>query len=1017
MAEPEKLYDAVRIAIGETVYTTDCNVSLKDDGFLWLACRDSNGVHISGKFNLNLMDAVQEVKYFLLVDEDEDDKEDGVINVDDDDGAAAHSHHHNLLEQQDNDHLSFLFLKVSASCAGNYRPDTSDYRLPVRTYYTILIEFRTDSDIKEILKVFLVGLVDSSKMTTKSNDGTAAAAKLNATQAQTYGRVFLQHSQEELKLRLAAIQKQGNRQSAAVSHNNNKFLQDKGENDILLVYPIAGGDPAAIDAAADGLNEVRGPETVSAGVHVAAAVAAAASTSSSEPGASNGCIVAAEAESGPTVPNKTGRTHNVTIQVGDYLRLEPKEYLNDSLIDFWMRWILRRHDHGDNTNNSSNLMHIFSTHFYTSLVDNGAHGVTNWTAKKNINIFEKKLLIIPINKTLHWSMVAVVNPRHIVAMEKPENAGAGRSDDPASFILFFDSHKAHQIASIARRIRAWLNSEWKRLQLNLEFKRDAPFSPKTLVVYNPTSTCTVEEATQTSGGLCSFVLSSHVNLDCYSECLPFSSFSVPYQRNGWDCGVFICRYAYGLYLLRREPFSFGQTDLRSSKRKDRFRLLITENDAFKFNGDDIQRIRTEIKTLIENLSIVYASVKKSDREAKETAAAISLQATKDTMTTTTEEKTEEFRVLFEQAILDIAATAKTTTNDDDDDDDPDVGRRKRTRRRLCLILSGGVDTCAILAAARHVGVAFEAAFTFCCSGGETITCPDRDFAVAAAQQHNIKQHYVIEISPMQLVEQHLRDCIQTLHCYDGMTLRNSLVVAAAFQKAAKLGFTDAVVGDAADELFGGYSFMWGNENDSVFWKEKRDSMCRQWTFATTALAKFHHMTSHSPYMAPAVVEWALQNVERRYCIGIRPIQLTYNSEKIPHLTGKLLLRQAYDTVASWRRKDPIEVGSGVTVIGQDDFWKLQLPDAEFQAEEKELKSRGFVITSKENVVNFRIFEQIFGGANGVWNLPTSRRLPIGQGCIGCCFDLIVTTENKFCHICGAYPAQRTSANNPVPEAT
>ena len=86
--------------------------------------------------------------------------------------------------------------------------------------------------------------------------------------------------------------------------------------------------------------------------------------------------------------------------------------------------------------------------------------------------------------------------------------------------------------------------------------------------------------------------------------------------------------------------------------------------------------------------------------------------------------------------------------------------------------------------------------------------------------------------------------MKVLATFDGMHLRNSLVVAAAMQKASGLGFKHAVVGDGADELFGGYSFMWGNADDPAQWREKRDKMCSQWTFATSALAGMYGMDAH-----------------------------------------------------------------------------------------------------------------------------------------------------------------------------
>jgi asparagine synthase (glutamine-hydrolysing) len=209
-------------------------------------------------------------------------------------------------------------------------------------------------------------------------------------------------------------------------------------------------------------------------------------------------------------------------------------------------------------------------------------------------------------------------------------------------------------------------------------------------------------------------------------------------------------------------------------------------------------------------------------------------------------------------------------------------------------------------------------------------------------------------------------------------------------------------GSAADELLAGYSFMWGNkDNDVALWKQQRDSMCRKWTFATKALAQMYHVTSHAPFMDPDLVQWTLQHTQRTDCIGRRPIQLVYQGESLEHITGKVLLREAYETVASWRRKDPIEVGSGITIIGHDAYWKDTISNQDFQTQVRELRDQGFVINYKEYLINFRFFQKCFG-ENGEKH-PTTKRLALGEGCVGCCYEI---GDHTFCRICGAYPAQR-----------
>ena len=155
---------------------------------------------------------------------------------------------------------------------------------------------------------------------------------------------------------------------------------------------------------------------------------------------------------------------------------------------------------------------IFSSHFYSTLVEDGADGVTSWTMKKGIDIFSRKLIFVPstsrlfelwgpfavirltlplpsplstVNKSLHWSLCVVVNPGHIDGHADRMNGDEDEfSDMPMPCLLFFDSLKAHQKNQVRKNVIRWLNSEWNRLGKG---PRESPFSAKNMKILAPKS--------------------------------------------------------------------------------------------------------------------------------------------------------------------------------------------------------------------------------------------------------------------------------------------------------------------------------------------------------------------------------------------------------------------------------------------------------------------------------------------------------------------------------------------------
>ncbi|KYQ88279.1 hypothetical protein DLAC_10970 [Tieghemostelium lacteum] len=185
----------------------------------------------------------------------------------------------------------------------------------------------------------------------------------------------------------------------------------------------------------------------------------------------------------------------VKITANDLKRLEPKQYLNDSIIDFYLRYIM---DYFVKPEDKEKI-YFYNTFFYKILtlksVPDAYHRIAKWT--KDIDIFSFDFLFIPICENFHWTLC-------IISFAYQDFDTATSSNRPT--FIYLDSLDSQRSAVITKKIRQYLSLEWKN-------KKSIP-----------------------SNGLIPEKQFNNKNL-------PIKRGRVPKQDNLCDCGVFLLHYA------------------------------------------------------------------------------------------------------------------------------------------------------------------------------------------------------------------------------------------------------------------------------------------------------------------------------------------------------------------------------------------------------------------------------------------------------------------------------------------
>ncbi|OZJ06011.1 hypothetical protein BZG36_01090 [Bifiguratus adelaidae] len=114
----------------------------------------------------------------------------------------------------------------------------------------------------------------------------------------------------------------------------------------------------------------------------------------------------------------------ITITREDESRLDDGEFLNDNIIEFYLKW-----QHLLENPQIMEQVHIFNTFFFKRLTskdrgrtEDAYERVKKWTAK--LDLLSKKYIFVPINENLHWYLVMIGNP-HLLF---PEDAPAAEKD-------------------------------------------------------------------------------------------------------------------------------------------------------------------------------------------------------------------------------------------------------------------------------------------------------------------------------------------------------------------------------------------------------------------------------------------------------------------------------------------------------------------------------------------------------------------------------------------------------------
>ncbi|KAA0031447.1 putative ubiquitin-like-specific protease 2A isoform X2 [Cucumis melo var. makuwa] len=206
----------------------------------------------------------------------------------------------------------------------------------------------------------------------------------------------------------------------------------------------------------------------------------------------------------------------VTISKRDLELLKPGMFINDTIIDFYVKYLKNKF-----LSEKNDRFYFFNSFFFRKLADldkdlSSACGgrdafqrVHKWT--KKVNLFQKDYLFIPVNYSLHWSLVVICHPGEVVNLKDKKHDNLSK----VPCILHMDSIKGSH-RGLKSLFQSYLCEEWKERYGDGDDDED---------------------------------------ISAVFLTLPFIPLELPQQENSFDCGLFLLHYVE--LFLEGAPVNFS----------------------------------------------------------------------------------------------------------------------------------------------------------------------------------------------------------------------------------------------------------------------------------------------------------------------------------------------------------------------------------------------------------------------------------------------------------------------------